>query len=96
MVMLVIKTDTVADKAAIPDSEASPTAEPMAKSMGKLSKIIPPAFIISGKWSLSPNASNKPAAGSSEMGSISARPIIDNLDKDLIAPDNIFIRFSRI
>ena len=48
--------------------EASPTAEPMAKSIGRLSKITPPAFIISGRWNLSPKASNRPAAGSSEIG----------------------------
>ncbi|MMZ64806.1 hypothetical protein D1872_271610 [compost metagenome] len=87
MVMLVTNTDTAADSAAIPDSEARPTAEPIAKSIGKLSKITPPAFIISGMWNLSPKASNKPAAGSSEIGSINARPIIDNFDNDLTNPD---------
>ena len=83
MVMLVTNTETAADSAAMPDSEARPTAEPMANSIGRLSKIIPPAFIISGRWNLSPNASSKPAAGRSEIGSISARPIIDNLESDL-------------
>ena len=87
MVILVTKTDTAADSAAIPDSEASPTAEPIAKSIGKLSKMIPPAFIINGMWNLSPNASNNPAAGRSEIGSISARPIIDSLESDFTTLD---------
>ncbi|KAI3491802.1 hypothetical protein L1887_43904 [Cichorium endivia] len=59
----------------------------MANSIGRLSKITPPAFIISGRWNLSPKASSRPAAGSSEIGSIKARPIIDNLDSDLTNPD---------
>ena len=87
MVMLVTNTETAADSAAMPDSDARPTAEPMANSIGRLSKITPPAFIISGRWNLSPKASSRPAAGSSEIGSIKARPIIDNLDNDLTNPD---------
>ena len=87
MVMLVTNTETAAESAAIPDSDARPTAEPMANSIGRLSKITPPAFIISGRWNLSPKASSRPAAGSSEIGSIKARPIIDNLDSDLTNPD---------
>jgi len=49
MVMLVINTETAAESAAMPDSDARPTAEPMANSSGRLSKITPPAFIISGR-----------------------------------------------
>ncbi|CCJ91481.1 hypothetical protein BN132_3409 [Cronobacter turicensis 564] len=86
MVMLMIKTETAAESAAMPDSDARPTAEPMANSSGRLSKITPPAFIMSGRWNLSPKASSRPAAGSSEIGSISARPIIDNFESDLTKP----------
>ncbi len=87
MVILVINTETAADRAAMPDSDASPTAEPIANSIGRLSKMTPPAFIINGRWNLSPNASNKPAAGNSEIGSINARPIMDSFDSDLTNPD---------
>ena len=78
IVELIMSIETAADRAAIPDSEAKPTAEPIAKSNGKLSNTTPPACIINGMPNLSPNASNKPAAGSKEIGNISARPMSDS------------------